>query len=378
MRDLCGYNCGTNMTVGLRNQPHHTDPAKASVRIALVYKNLAAAKGVSHIGLGVAATCNQATLRRAGYWAEVWSCNTSADIESRLNAAKASAITANEHQVSHVVISAPWVPTTELQGLLTRWPTVDWAVVSHSNIGFLAADPGGIQRLRDAVELQVGYANFRVGGNSKKFVDAWTAMNGHQALCLPNMYDLAYVRQVGHRLPWRGTEPLRIGVFGATRPLKNLITSAAAAVELATQLKTHVIISVSSGRTEGGQTAMSAVEQLVQGRPNVTLNPVGWRSWPAFREIVRQQHVLFNMSYTESFNVVTADGCAEGVASVCSDAIDWVPPQWHALSDNVGDVSRVANYLLHDQRAVDDGQAALRTYVQRGLLMWEAWLCGVR
>jgi hypothetical protein len=366
------------MTVGLRNQPHHTGPDKTSVRVGLAYKNFGANKNISHIGLGVAATCNQASLRRAGYWSEVWACNTAQDIHNRIVAANNDAVASTEHKISHVVISAPWVPTADLQKLLTTHPTIDWVVVSHSNVGFLAADPGGIQRLRDAVELQVGYVNFRVGGNSQKFCDAWTAMNGHPALCLPNMYDLAYMRQVGHRTPWNGSEPLRIGVFGAQRPLKNMITSAAAAVELATQLKTHVQLSVSGGRAEGGATAVSAVQQLITGRPNITINEIGWRSWPAFREIVRQQHVLLNSSFTESFCMVVADGICEGVASVCSEAIDWVPDRWHANSDNVGDVARVANQLLHDTRAVDDGQAALKTYVQNGQRCWDNYLTGVR
>ena len=35
--------------------------------------------------------------------------------------------------------------------------------------------------------------------------------------------------------------------------------------------------------------------------------------------------LLISFSYTESFSMVTADGVAEGLASVASDAIDWAP-----------------------------------------------------
>jgi glycosyltransferase involved in cell wall biosynthesis len=41
-------------------------------------------------------------------------------------------------------------------------------------------------------------------------------------------------------------------------------------------------------------------------------------------------NVLINCSYTESFNMVTADGIAEGIPSVVSDAICWAPAYWRA------------------------------------------------
>ena len=50
-------------------------------------------------------------------------------------------------------------------------------------------------------------------------------------------------------------------------------------------------------------------------------------------------HVLLQPSFTESFNVVTADGIAEGVPSVVSDAIDWVPRRWMAKADDPRDVA---------------------------------------
>jgi hypothetical protein len=50
--------------------------------------------------------------------------------------------------LSHLVISAPWIPTTNLASLTSPNPDLEIAVVSHSNIGFLQADPGAIELLR--------------------------------------------------------------------------------------------------------------------------------------------------------------------------------------------------------------------------------------
>ena len=62
-------------------------------------------------------------------------------------------------------------------------------------------------------------------------------------------------------------------------------------------------------------------------------------------------HVLLQPSFTESFNVVTADGIAEGVPTVTSEAIDWVPSTWQADPDDAGDVACVAEYLLKSPKA---------------------------
>jgi hypothetical protein len=85
-------------------------------------------------------------------------------------------------------------------------------------------------------------------------------------------------------------------------------------------------------------------------------------------------NLLATPSYTESFNMVTADGIAEGVASVVSDAIEWAPPDWVAPSDDVSAIARVARRLLTDPHAVDEGQAVLRAYVRRGTDMWKSFL----
>lgn len=357
---------------GMDHRPHCLAPSKRTARVALVYKNFAASKGVSHIGLGVAAFNTAATLRRLGYWVEIWPVATSAGLTERLRREQLS----TELPISHVVISAPWVPTADLQTLTTTYPNIDFAVVSHSNVGFLMADPNGIKLLRQGLELQIGTHNFTVAGNSKKFVDAWGAMYGVPIKYLPNLYDTHALRHVGHRLPWHRGERLRIGVFGATRPLKNMVTAVAAAVELGNLMRTDVEVFVNSGRTEGGGTVRDAILQLTTGLRHTQLKELGWCSWPAFRAEVRSMHLLLSPSYTESFNMVTGDGIAEGVASVVGEAIDWVPRDWVANADSVSDVARAARRLLSDAHAVDEGQTALRSYVDAGSLAWEHYLGG--
>lgn len=358
----------------MRYQPHAIQPSKTSARVALVYKNFSLNKSVSHIGLGVCAINTARTLRQHGYWADVWAAAHADDIIERLDSSNGCAARDSAHPISHVVISAPWLSTADTYRLVTRFPDVEFSVISHSNFGFLAADPNAIKLLREGSSIEMATHNFRIGGNCSKFTAAWHRMYGQPMLLLPNLYDVSTMRHVGHRRPWHAGQTLRVGIFGATRPLKNMVTAVSAAIELASSLSTDLEIWMSSGRNEGGGVTLNAIEQLVAGLPTVKLMKSGWQTWPEFRALVAKMHLLMQPSYTESFNMVTADGIASGVASVVGEAIDWVPPSWEANADDVSSVARVGRALLHDVHAVDDGQSKLRDYVRHGVADWERYL----
>ena len=72
--------------------------------------------------------------------------------------------------------------------------------------------------------------------------------------------------------------------------------------------------------------------------------------------------------------MVVADGVAEGVPSVCSDAIDWIPRRWQATDDNADDIANVGISLLHDPNAVAAGLAALKAHNAAALAAWSAML----
>ncbi len=335
-------------------------PSSAS-RVILAYKNFAANRNISHIGLGVAAMNTSKTLRKNKIAAEVWPIRNANDLRSRLDGT-----------ISHVVVSAPWIPTLEWQAITAEFPSIQFAVNCHSNVAFLQADRNGVRLVREGMEVERGTWNFHIAGNSRKFC-SWVS-EAYLAPCayLPNLYYLESDQPSHHPLYQGGT--LRIGVFGATRPLKNFMSAAGAALEIATRLRTDLEVWVSSGRNEGGSGIMEAVRAMLNGIPNVKLKESGWQSWANFRNTVRHMHLLMQPSYTESFNMVTADGVAEGVPSVVSDAIDWAPEHWKASADNVGDIARVGRMLLADPFASKDGIQALIKHNEDGLRSWLKYL----
>jgi hypothetical protein len=336
------------------------------IAVALVHKNFANIRGISHIGLGVAAQNTCRVLRRAGIECFPWDVNSVADLRAMLDKHK---------HITHVVISAPWIPTVELQRLAYKLPNVDFTVNFHSNIGFLQADSNGVQIFKELIHAAISTWNIHITGNSEAFVRA--VEETFEAPCgwLPNLYYLDHTIRTD--APGYSGGVLKIGCYGATRPLKNILSAAWAAMEVSAQLRVDLQFWVSGGREDGGGVMLRAIRKLFEGESTRKLHEAHWAPWPAFKtKYVRPMHLLMQPSYTESFNVTTADGIAMGVASVVSPAIDWAPASWQADNDDVQEMAGVARRLLFDRSAVRDGVRALERHNRDGLSAWLQYLNG--
>jgi hypothetical protein len=166
---------------------------------------------------------------------------------------------------------------------------------------------------------------------------------------------------------------LRIGCFGAVRVLKNHMTAAAAALEIHSRLGVDTEFWMSFGRSEGSGGVVEALKQLTANVRGFTLRNNTWETWPQFHATVRSMNLLLQPSFTESYNMVSADGVAEGVPSVTSDAIEWVPDNWKANSDNALDIANKGIALLYDPVAAGEGWAALEAHNQQGVSAWLRW-----
>ena len=338
-------------------------------RIILAYKNMAAMTAISHIGLGVAALNTCKVLQAHGNRVEVWAVNNANELMQRIAAAQTETV-----PITHFVMSAPWIPTLEWQKICITFHRIQFACSSHSNVGFLQADPLAARFMTvDGPSLEVGFPNFTLAANSQAVCSFLRA--GYAASCqyLPNLYYLNGLTRVG-RPVWTSGD-LRIGCFGAARVQKNHVSAAAAAIEIASRLRAQLEFWVSGGRNDGmGGSAATVVKQIVTSCKFASYHEVPWEQWPVFRRTVANMHLLMQPSYTESFNIVTADGVAEGVPSVVSSAIDWVPDHWQADADDVGDIARVGSALLKSQDAAQEGLESLTSYVATGVATWGKWI----
>lgn len=337
----------------------------AERRVVITYKNFPVAHHVSHIGLGVSALNTAKTLREHGVAADVWPILGAKDLAAKLLAANP--------RPTHVVIAAPWIPTLDLQAFLVfRFPDVQFAVVCHSNVGFLSADPQAIKNYREDLELEQGSLNFTCAGNSHRFVQFIKSSYQRPCIWLPNLYYLDGCSPA-HRRTWNGG-PIKIGSFGAVRPLKNNLSAAAAALEIADRMQSQVEFHISVGRVEGGYHVVRAIHAMLDNAPRITLVEDPWFQWPQFRAVIRSMNLLIQPSFTETFNMVTADGASESIPSVVSDAIDWAPDDWKAEVDDVASIARIGRRLLMDEFAGAEGFAALQKFQANGVHAWKHWL----
>ena len=329
--------------------------------VVLAYKNFAANRAISHIGLGVTAFNTAKSLRSAGIGADVWPITSAAELRTRLHKADAS----------HVVISAPWIPTADLALLCSEFKETQFAVTCHSNLGFLQADPSAMRMLREGLELRRMSWNFRMAANCERLANWVPSAYGTPCTWLPNLYHLDGEQPKRQRYSG-GT--LRIGAFGATRVLKNLMTAAGAALQIANKKRAELEFWISAGRNEGAGWVVEAVRQMLNGLPHVKMVENNWQTWPQFRQTVRHMHLMLQPSYTESFNVVTADGVAEGVPSVVSHAIDWAPESWKAPVDDASAIAHVGSKLLESRWAAARGLSALKRHNSRAMQAWSDFL----
>jgi hypothetical protein len=191
-------------------------------------------------------------------------------------------------------------------------------------------------------------------------------------ISLPNMYPFSVTR---HKPKWEGGK-LRIGCFCAIRPYKNVLTAAAAALEVGVRLRANDLeFWISGGRMEGGgDTIMRAIEQMYKDVPRAKLVAQTWQSWPAFLETVGSMDLMLQPSFSEGFNMICADGISRGVSTVVGDAIYWAPQNWVASTDSASDIANKAVALLHDPGAIHEGVEALIKHNNAALQNWKSFL----
>lgn len=340
---------------------------KHELNVVIIYKDFRKFNGVSHVGLGIAAKNNCKVLNEMGIRCRAVPVERAEDIARFI-----------DQTVTHVVVQAIWVPVTLFAELTWQFPDTQFSATCHSNVGFLQAEPRAITLFKEYLNLERETVNFHAAGNSHRFCRTIEEAFTEPCTYLPNMYWLHHKHGESRR-PWReigGT--LRIGIFGAPRVQKNMLSGIMASVEIASNMGAFTEIYISSGREDGGPQRANAIRQgcknVVAGLPNIKLIEAPWSNWTQFLKLVGHMNMLIQVSYSESFNIVTADGCAEGVPSVVSSAITWAPQSWMAEVDDSSDIARAGCQILNDPMSAIHGFKHLKRHNKQSEHAWLSYL----
>lgn len=273
--------------------------------------------------------------------------------------------------ITHVVIYAPWIDMQFIAGLCRRWPSVNFTITIHSNLAFLQTDSFAVKIIAQGAALSKQIDNFTISANNR--ITAQFIAVAYDVRCpyLPNMYTLDHKRQFAYK---GQSNKIVLGMFGATRPLKNMMTGVGAAILVAREYK-PVTLYISGGRVEGGQGILKAVDQLVAGQKHFTLKVAEWMPWDEFTKFVYTMDLMLQPSFSESFNNVTADGAAQYVSSVVTPAISWAPKEWQVTqADNTFKIAEKTVELLQDGMSGIRGFSALSKYVAKAIRRWGEYI----
>ena len=228
-------------------------------------------------------------------------------------------------RATHAIIEALWVVPEKFEVLARLHPRVQWIVRSHSEAPFLSNE--GISTSWIAGYLQRG---IEVMCNSMAAQAQLRAMatdfGSAEALVTygPNFYPFPGEVAVMPRSPVTKGE-VHIGCFGAIRPLKNHLAQAIAAISFANALGLKLRFQVNAGRIEGG------ASPVLRNLRDLFSASAGGRhllveqNWLPHQEFLASlaatTDIAMQVSFSETFNIVSADSAAVGLPVVGSAAI---------------------------------------------------------
>lgn len=335
-----------------------------NVHVALIFKDFAAWLKASCVGLNIAGYTTAAVLKEKGIDVTVFPVRNNVDVVESIDKYQQE----NNHKLTHVIISAPWLSAYDMEALLQHFCYIKFLILSHSNVGFLQADPWGVELFRRYIELGKTYDNIEVGGNSERFAKWLGQAYYTKAVLLPNLYPIA--KEVSVKPAWDGRSALKIGIFGAPRAQKNFMTAAAAAILIQRRLGVKVELHMNADTEDQHNVVSLAIGQMTQDLDGIELVKHNWAYWNDFIKIIASMDLLLQPSYTESFNMITADGISVGVPSVVSSAIFWAPSAWKAETDDCTDIAEKGIKLLKNNKLKRKGLEALLNHNSRSLKHW--------
>lgn len=255
------------------------------------------------------------------------------------------------------IIEALWVTPDKLRELKKLHPKIIWVIRLHSNTPFLANEGIAFAWIKEYLQME----RVIVAGNHRHAIeDLKTICDSKECLkriaYLPNYYDVRC-----RDAPFFSTvdvdEILRIGCFGALRPLKNQLQQAVAAIAYCDSKNLKLEFHINSSRIENkGDNVLKNLEALFAGNPKHRLVKHEWLPHHEFLNLVKTMDMGMQVSFTETFNIVAADFVAMGKPVLVSKEIDWLPSVYKTNPTDPDDIKkgigRVLNCVLGPWRAM--------------------------
>jgi hypothetical protein len=246
-----------------------------------------------------------------------------------------------KYKPTHVVIEALWVIPSKFEVLTKLHPKVEWIVRLHSDIPFLANEGISIEWIYEYLK----YDKVKVSANLEKTNNELSSLVREHLLYLPNYYPVGFFNVTQPRPNERVV--LNVGCFGAVRPLKNQLIQAIAAIKYANTYGKKLRFHINVARVEGrGEPVLKNIKSLFDNNPQHELVEHQWLTHDEFIDVVQRMDLGMQVSFSETFNIVTADFVNNNIPVVVSDEISWVSKLFKSKTTEVDSIVRKMRIAL--------------------------------
>lgn len=274
------------------------------------------------------------------------------------------------------IIEAVWVTPTKLRELRVRHPNVYFVIRIHSEIPFLANEGVSLDWIMDYATIH----NVFVAFNSSRTAEDFNVITSDKYFYLPNIYEdidkpdfdlFDLIRGRRRKIPG----VIDIGCFGALRPMKNQLEQAVAALYLAAKHDIQLFFHINATRLEqGGQSVLKNLRALFD-RSKHTLVEHPWMDREDFLELIKAMDCGMQVSFNESFNIVTADFIKVGIPIVVSRSIEWMPDIVKVSTESTKDIVRGLEFIITNPKPVVKLSGRyLEDYNERAVRAWRKFL----
>lgn len=236
----------------------------------------------------------------------------------------------SKYRPTHVIIEALWVVPSKFEVLTKLHPNVQWIIRLHSDISFLANEGIAIEWIYEYLK----YDNVKISSNDWETNFNFELLTNKEFVYLPNYYPVGFFNT---NKPKPITKKvLNVGCFGAVRPLKNQLIQAVAAIDYADTYGKKLWFHINTQRIEGrGEPVLKNLRELFKNNPRHELIEHGWLTHNEFIDLVQRMDIGLQVSFSETFNIVSADFVNNNIPVVTSNEVDWVNPVYYANPSKV-------------------------------------------
>lgn len=267
------------------------------------------------------------------------------------------------HKPDVCFIEAFWVTPKKLHELQKKYKKIKFIIRVHSNIPFLAHEGVAIEWMKEYNEIPNVTVAFNNINTARYFEDIVCS------IYLPNVYEAIF----HEARPVRGH--INLASFGAIRPLKNQLTQAIAAIRFGNKTNQSINFHINVNRVEqGAEGVLKNIRSLFKDSRH-RLVEHQWMTHCDFLEVVRKMDVGLQVSFSESFNIVSADFVYSGVPVIVSEDIEWAH-QTAKVSTTDADAiaSKIQRVLRRKSYYLKKTQKSLKRYMENALMIWEEFL----